>query len=93
MVWYSHVFKNFPVCCDPCKGFGIVNKADVDIFLDIFRFFSSAGGIRNAVLSLGCEDPLEEGMATHSSILTWRIPWTGEPDILQSIVSQTVEDK
>ena len=31
------------------------------------------------VRSLGCEDPLEEGMATHSSILAWRIPWTEEP--------------
>ena len=32
------------------------------------------------VLSLGWEDPLEEGTATHSSILAWRIPWTEEPD-------------
>ena len=31
------------------------------------------------VPSLGWEDPLEEGMATHSSILAWRIPWTEEP--------------
>ena len=31
------------------------------------------------VRSLGGEDPLEEGMATHSSILAWRIPWTEEP--------------
>ena len=31
------------------------------------------------VRSLGREDPLEEGMATHSSILAWRIPWTEEP--------------
>ena len=31
------------------------------------------------VQSLGQEDPLEEGMATHSSILAWRIPWTEEP--------------
>ena len=31
------------------------------------------------VQSLGEEDPLEEGMATHSSILAWRIPWAGEP--------------
>ena len=31
------------------------------------------------VRSLGLEDPLEKGMATHSSILTWRIPWTEEP--------------
>ena len=37
------------------------------------------------VRSLGCEDPLEEGMATHSSILAWGIPWTGEPGRLQSI--------
>ena len=32
---------------------------------------------------LGWEDPLENGMATHSSILTWRIPWTEEPGGLQ----------
>ena len=37
--------------------------------------------------SLGWEDPLEEGMATHSSILAWRIPWTEEPGGLQSIGS------
>ena len=42
------------------------------------------------VRSLGPEDPLEEGMATHSSILTWRIPWTEEPDGLQSMGSQRV---
>ena len=35
--------------------------------------------------SLGQEDPLEEGMATHSSILAWRIPWTEEPGGLQSM--------
>ena len=34
---------------------------------------------------LGREDPLEEGMATHSGILAWRIPWTEEPGGLQSI--------
>ena len=34
---------------------------------------------------LGQEDPLEKGMATHSRILVWRIPWTEEPDGLQSI--------
>ena len=42
------------------------------------------------VQSLGQEDPLEKGMATHSSILTWRIPRTEEPGGLQSIVSQRV---
>ena len=34
--------------------------------------------------SLGQEDPLEKGMTTHSSILAWRIPWTEEPDRIQS---------
>ena len=42
------------------------------------------------VQSLGQEDPLEEGMATHSNILAWRIPWTEESDRLQSIGPQRV---
>ena len=42
------------------------------------------------VQSLGQEDPLEKGMATHSSILAWRIPWTEEPDGIQSMGSQRV---
>ena len=42
------------------------------------------------VRSLGWEDPLEEGMATHSSVLSWRIPWTEEPGRLQSMGSQIV---
>ena len=42
------------------------------------------------VRSLGQEDPLEKGMATHSSILAWRIPWTEEPSRLQSKGSQRV---
>jgi len=42
------------------------------------------------VQSLGQEDSLEEAMATHSSILAWRIPWTEEPGGLQSMGSQKV---
>ena len=42
------------------------------------------------VQSLGWEDPLEKGMATHSSILALRIPWSEEPGGLQSMGSQTV---
>ena len=42
------------------------------------------------VRSLDGEDPLEEGMAIHSSILAWRIPWTEEPGGLQSLGSQRV---
>ena len=56
--------------------------------------FPSVSGVKNLpamqetqetwVRSLGQEDPLEEGMATHSHILAWRIPWTEEPGGLQS---------
>ena len=42
------------------------------------------------VLSLGCEDPQEEEMATYFSIFAWRIPWTEEPGRLQSRGSQRV---
>ena len=42
------------------------------------------------VRSLGWEDPLEKGMATQSSILAWRIPWTEESGGLQSVGSQRV---
>ena len=42
------------------------------------------------VLSLGWEDPLEKSMATHSSVLAWRTPWTEEPGGLQSMGSQRV---
>ena len=42
------------------------------------------------VQSLGQEDPLEKEMATHSSILAWKIPWIGEPGRLQSKGSQRV---
>ena len=42
------------------------------------------------VQSLGQDDPLEEEMATHSSILAWEIPWTEEPGGLQSMALQKV---
>ena len=45
---------------------------------------------KTQVLFLGQEDPLEKGMATHSSIIAWRIPWTGEPGRLQSMGFQRV---
>ena len=48
---------------------------------------ANAGGVGSI---LGQDDPLEEEMATHSSILAWRIPWAGEPDNLQFIGSHRV---
>ena len=50
---------------------------------------ANAGDARD--VDLGQEDPLEEGMATHSSILAWRIPWTEEPGGLQSMELRRVE--
>ena len=49
-----------------------------------------ASAAMQEIRSLGWEDPLEKEMATHSSILAWRIPWTEEPDRLQYIESQRV---
>ena len=51
---------------------------------------ANAGDIRDLVQSLGWEDLLEKEMATHSSILAWRIPWTEEPGGLQTMGSQRV---
>ena len=45
---------------------------------------------KTQVQSLGQEEPMEKGMATHSSILAWRIPWTEDSGELQSIVLQRV---
>ena len=63
----------------------------------VFLGFLVAQSVKNPpamwetwVRSLAWEDPLEEGVATHSSILAWEIPWTEEPGGLQSIGSQRV---
>ena len=51
---------------------------------------TSPAMLETLVQSLGWEDPLEKEMATHSSILAWRIPWTEEPSGLQSVGLQRV---
>ena len=51
-----------------------------------------AGGAGDMVGSLGREDPLKEGMATHSSILAWRVPWTEEPGGLYSPLGHKESD-
>ena len=50
---------------------------------------ANTGDLRD-LRAAGWEDPLEEGVATHSTILAWRIPWTEEPGGLQSMESQRV---
>ena len=51
---------------------------------------ANGGDIKRSRFNSWVEDPLEEGMATQSSILAWRIPWTEEPVGLQSMGSQRV---
>ena len=62
----------------------------MQVALDVKNLPVNAGDIETQVQSLGWEDPLEEGMATHSSILAWRILWAEEPDRLQSVGLQRV---
>ena len=49
MVWYSHLLEDFPVCCDPHKGFDIVNKAEVDVFLELSCFSNGPMGVGNLI--------------------------------------------
>ena len=61
--------------------------------LEIKNLPSNAGASGDMDSVLGWEDSLEEGMATHSGILAWEIPWTDEPDGLQCMESQRVRYK
>ena len=60
------------------------------VALPVKNLSANAGEVRDAGQSLGGEDPLEEAMATHSSILAWEIPWTEKPGGVQSIGSHRV---
>ena len=62
-------------------------RASQDV-LEVRNLPANAGDIRDTGLIPGWEDPLEEGMATHSSILTWRSLWTEEPGGLWPVGSQ-----
>ena len=66
---------------------------DIESFSDgalVKNPHANAGDARDVDLSLWWEDPLEEEMATHCSILAWGIPWTEEPGELQSMGLQRV---
>ena len=65
----------------------LTNSMDLPQWLSSKESACSAGDMETLVRSLGWEDPLEEVMTTHSSILGWRIPWTEEPGRLQSMES------
>ena len=63
---------------------------DISGFPGVSDGEASACNIGDQVQSLGQKDPLEKEMATHSSTLAWKIPWTEEPGKLQSMGSQRV---
>ena len=64
---------------------GCIQPGASQVALAVKNLPANAGDTGYGVLSLSGEEPLEEGMATHFSILAWRIPWTEEPGRLQSI--------
>ena len=49
VVWYSHLFQNFPICCDLYKGFSVVNEAEVDVFLELSCFFNDPKDASNLI--------------------------------------------
>ena len=49
VVWYSHLFKSFPVCCNPHKGFGVVNEAEINVFLELSCFFYDPTDVGNLI--------------------------------------------
>ena len=79
--FHSKVWNQEKKWLEGKKGIFLILKAKKDFILMLLQFHAQ---------SLGQEDPLEEGMATHSSILAWSIPWTVAPSRLQSMGSQTV---
>ena len=49
VVWYSNLFENFPVCCDPHKGFSVANEAEVDVFLEFPCFLYDPTDVCNLI--------------------------------------------
>ena len=89
----SSVTRSCPTLCDPmdCSTAGFpVHHQLPELASLVAQMVKNLPAMRETwVWSLGWEDALEESMATHSSILAWRIPWTEEPGRLQSTGSQS----
>ena len=65
VVWYSHLLKNFPVCCDPLKDFIMVNEAKLDIFLEFPCFFYDPTDVGNLISG--------SSAFSKSSLYIWKI--------------------
>ena len=77
MVWYSHLFKNFSVYGDPHKGFGIVNKAEIDVILELSCFFYDPADVGNLISGSSAFSKTSfEHLEVHGSCITES--WLGE---------------
>ena len=85
MIKISIPIRSFCISLFPKWGWGASQAA-----LVVKNLPANAGDMRDMGLIPGWEDLLEEGMAIHSSVFAWRIPWTEEPGGLQSIGLQRV---
>ena len=76
MVWYSHLFQNFPqfIVIHTVKGFGIVNKAEVDVFLKLSSFFDDPTDVGNLI----------SGSSAFSKTSFSKIKWLYVPIIIAS---------
>ena len=74
---------------NPCYNYGDI--ADIAASLVVQTVKNLCAMQKTQIRFLGQRDPLGKGMVTHSSILAWKIPWTKEPGVLQSMGSQRVE--
>ena len=90
MVHFTFLFLIFQFCWDINWHAALYKFRASQVALVVKNLPANAGDVRDQVQSLDWEDPLEEGMATHFSILAWRIQWTEELHGQQSMGSQRV---
>ena len=87
---YCHYSRHLYFCLNVCM---FISSINISLVFPVAQLLKNLPSMRETwVRSLGWEDPLEKGMATHSSILAWRIPWTEDPGGLQSTGSHRLWD-
>ena len=75
VVWHYHLLKNFPVCCDPHKGFGIVNKSEVDIFLELYCFFDDPMDVGNLISGSSAFSKSSLNIGISQFMCFWSMTW------------------
>ena len=75
MVWYSHLLKNFPVVIHTVKGFGTVNKAEVNIFLELFCFSNDPTDIGNLIFGSSAFSNYSLNIWSSQFMYCWSLSW------------------